>query len=327
MTNRSTLEIVNRTLKQLRRNDCTMGGVLFVLCGDFRQILPVVPRGTRADVVAACIKSSPLWREVEVHHLRRNMRLLQGEEAFAEVLLAIGEGRFPAQESVISVPPEIRSETLDWKEFVAELPLDDQSAILTPLNSKVEEINTFLLDRWNGEEHTYFSFHSVPNEDDLTNFPIDFLQTVVSSGIPSHQLKLKRGCPVSIMRNLEPPVLCNGTRCRVVEMRRNLIEVEVAVGPYSGVRRLITRIPFVPIASEFPVSFRRIQFPLRLCFAMTLNRSQGQTFQAVRVILSPSVFSHGMLYVALSRCVSKNSLKVLCRADGKTSNIVYQEVL
>ena len=63
-----------------------------------------------------------------------------------------------------------------------------------------------------------------------------------------------------------------------------------------------------------------------LCFAMTVNKSQGQTFKAVRVDLTNKSFTHGMLYVALSRVGSPNCLTLLVREERKTRNVVYSEV-
>ena len=73
----------------------------------------------------------------------------------------------------------------------------------------------------------------------------------------------------------------------------------------------------------------RRQFPIRLCFAMTVNKSQGQSLKNVGLDLRSPVFTHGQLYVALSRTTNVNNLTVLLpdHAKGKTANIVYPEVL
>ena len=65
MQHRYTFEAVNRTLKDIRKDPRPFGGVVFCFCGDFRQILPVIPRGTRGQIVSACIKRSPLWQHVQ----------------------------------------------------------------------------------------------------------------------------------------------------------------------------------------------------------------------------------------------------------------------
>ena len=63
--------------------------------------------------------------------------------------------------------------------------------------------------------------------------------------------------------------------------------------------------------AEFPIPLRHLQFPVHLAFAMTINKSQGQSVQHVGLDLQAAVFSHGQLYVALSWCTHPRNVKVL----------------
>ena len=102
MTHRCVFEAVDRTLRDIRSIDAPFGGIPTLLCGDFRQILPVVKNGTRANIVDASLKSSYLWQSVTILHLTTNMRVhMCGDEQagmFAQYLLSIGDGTYPHTE-------------------------------------------------------------------------------------------------------------------------------------------------------------------------------------------------------------------------------------
>ena len=129
--------------------------------------------------------------------------------------------------------------------------------------------------------------------------------------------------------------LCNGTRLICKSFQHHVIDAEIAVGQHAGKRVFLPKIPLTPSDDDmFPFKLKRKQFPVRLCFAMTINKAQGQTIPHVGIYLPEPVFSHGQLYVALSRGISRANTKVLVHLDEKstndevyTSNVVYREVL
>src|SRR3954463_15042235 len=131
-------------------------------------------------------------------------------------------------------------------------------------------------------------------------------------------LKLKINCPIILLRNIDPANgLCNGTRLVVRGFQRNVIDAEIVVGQHAGKRFFLPRIPLCPSDDEmFPFQFKRKQFPITLSFAMTINKAQGQTIPNAGIYLPEPEFSHGQLYVALSRSISRNNVKILAIPDA-----------
>ena len=210
-------------------------------------------------------------------------------------------------------------------------------AILATRNEYVDTINMKLVNRFPGEEIIYHSFDRA--EDDPQNYyPSEFLNSLTPNGLPPHVLKLKVNCPVILLRNLDPVNgLCNGTRLVVRGFQKNTIDAEIVLGQHDGKRVFLPRISLCPSDDEmFPFKFKRKQFPIRLSFAMTINKAQGQTIPNVGVYLPGPVFSHGQLYVALSRATARSNIRILASrekdmtfvsAGTVTKNIVYKDVL
>ena len=195
---------------------------------------------------------------------------------------------------------------------------------MTPRNDMTTTINHILIKELPSQVKTYKSVDSVVEVEDVVHYPVEFLHTLNPPGTPEHELILKVGAPIMLLRNLQPQKLCNGTRLQVTCLHKNLIEATIFTGHGSGETVFIPRISIIP--SDMPFQFKRLQFPVRLCFAMTINKSQGQTLQMVGIDLRQDCFSHGQLYVACSRVRSASSLVIL-QPEGRTDNIVYTEIL
>lgn len=197
-------------------------------------------------------------------------------------------------------------------------------AILAAKNIDVNEINMNIQLNVPGETTTYKSIDTVMEQEEAAKYPTEFVNSLNLPGLPPHVLKLKIGVPIILLRNINPPRLCNGTRLTVKKLMNNVIEATILNGKFKGEDVLLPRIPMIP--TDMPFQFKRLQFPIRLAFAMTINKAQGQSLQVCGLNLENPCFSHGQLYVACSR-VGKPSDLFVYAPNGTTRNIVYPKAL
>ncbi|CAF5212170.1 unnamed protein product, partial [Rotaria magnacalcarata] len=93
--------------------------------------------------------------------------------------------------------------------------------------------------------------------------------------------------------------------------RQNVLQLEIITGTFSGTVHFIPRISLdTSNDPALPFNFVRHQFPVRLAYAMTINKSQGQTFDKVGLYLPEPCFSHGQFYTGCSRAMESNGLKI-----------------
>ena len=186
MCNRHCLEAVERTLRDVMNNSFDFGYKAVLVSGDFRQILPVIPGGSRADIVEKCFKASPLYDKFNVLRLTENMRLAElradpnaDPEAleFPEFLLKVGEGRDLSADALgrIDLPSSVHKSDnireLCHRVFeglglhYADTEWISQRAVITTKNFHLEEINTIVGAMIPGELRLYKSHDYVEAED------------------------------------------------------------------------------------------------------------------------------------------------------------------
>ncbi len=130
--------------------------------------------------------------------------------------------------------------------------------------------------------------------DDVTNYSTEFFNSLTPSGIPPRKLKLKIGAIIMLLRNLDVNHgLCNGIQLIVRHLKNHTIDCKVATESNKGNQVLIARITLTSSDPCLPFKLRRHQFPIRLSFAMTIHKSQGQTYDRLGLLVPQPVFSHG----------------------------------
>ena len=176
------------------------------------------------------------------------------------------------------------------------------------------------------------------NEQDVHHVTVEFLNSRTVKKTPGHHLRLKIGCVLMLLINLDPDGgACNGTRMILDAVHgRKSLECTLINGPRAGSKIFLPRTPFLMDEDTWPWPWYRRQFPVRVAFAMSINKSQGQTLDKCGVMLKTPVFAHGQLYVAASRVGHPDNLQVFLPPGSVsentdtdafcTSNVVYTEI-
>lgn len=278
MAKKEDIEALDDMLRDITDVDYIFGGKVVVLGGDFRQVLPVIPKGSKEDCINASLVRSTIWPMLKKFKLKENMRA-RLDPSFSKFLLRVGNGiEMVDQLDQIEIPRSMLLESKDRPSSIQDLidfvfpDLNEyannaitmtSSAILTPKNNCVDEINDTLMSRFPGDEKVYYSIDETMNQSDQGLYA-DFLHTLTPNGMPPHELVLKPNCPIMLLRNINPSIgLCNGTRLICRAFGEHTIIAEIAVGERKGDITFIPRIPLQPSDPKlYPVAFTRRQFPI-----------------------------------------------------------------
>jgi hypothetical protein len=299
---RYALEAVEKSLRKFYGNGELFGGLFILFAGDFRQILPITENGTSEENT---IKHTYFWNKVAVLSLEENMRARN--EHFANFVLEIGNGECDR----VTIPKQCKCNSLEdligavFPEIIKKYMTVEYEnrAILSTLNDHVDIINNLLLSK-------------IPELGRTYSYKRTDMKSVLGCVQAKDEILVKIGCPYMVLKNINY-IIYNGTRGVCIETNEDNIKLRVTTGVRKGEIVTINRVQISPTKSQFPIT---------PCFAITINKSQGQTLEIVGIYLPVQVFAHGQLYVAFSRVGSLEQIKIFS-TEGSLKNVVSPEIL
>lgn len=335
MVNAKILDMIDQYFRDLMNNEQLFGGKVVVFLGDLRQLPVVVSRYSSLSISASLFTNSIYFREAKRRRLRINMRA-QDQPEFNRFLMRVGNGaktrnaKFPEG---VYVPEEYISTNLieDIFDNINDLTIEDieRRQIIAGSNKEVDQFNLSVLNKFDGNVITLKGQNTLltGNESIRENYTPEILKSLNLPGLPYTEIKVKKNCILNITRNIDQRNgIVNGTRVMLLEVFEFIIQVKVLTGKSSGNIMFIPQIDFTSDSVEMPFVIKRRQFPIRLGYASTIHKCQGQSFNYVGVSLENPVFSHGQLYVAFSRAKFGTNLKVYIqsgREQGVYKNKSY----
>lgn len=303
-------------------------GKILITIGDNRQITPVVKRGTKEQILASSYYQSTFYAKSVKAVFTKNLRLIGASPeqlAYAQLIDDIGSGSYDrcvydvlegtnertGGTEVVLKDVKTYTDTAEAVKFVHPNGFDGDSmadsCILAATNDRVNHWNSIIQDL-NPNPTIELRSH---DEMDQCDDPNDFLRSLLTTDvlnrfsrheIPDHVLSLKEGDVCILLRNMDRKRgFTSNRRVRIVKISTYAIRVKLLDEP-TDIYSTIPRINFnatLPIGRSFTIS--RKQFPLRLAYSLSINRAQGQTLNRVMLDITVSPFSHGHLYVAMSR--------------------------
>lgn len=286
---------IDRVLRKLMHNSLPFGGKQMIFSGDMFQLEPVVAHSAEREMLKDEYGTErPYFYKA---HVFKRFRLpaiefvkvyRQDDQKFLQLLNHVRDCRVTEMD------------LLQLNTRVCEHTRGEGLAItLSPFNSSVQQINDLRLEQLEGKAHVYAA--EVDGNFKQKNAPVE------------EKLTLKEGAQIMFTRNDPDHRWVNGTLAKVVSLGANKILVRLE----DGAEHLVEKVTWQSFAYKYNKESKKLekeqtgaftQYPLKLAWAITIHKSQGMTFDRMKLDLSQGTFNAGQLYVALSRVRSLEGL-------------------
>lgn len=294
MVRADLLDAVDERLREATKKDMPFGGVQVIMFGDVYQLPPVVEEGLMPYFEAVhggyFFFNALAWRasEFKIYELTQVFR--QKDPVFKDILNAVRDGSVS----------DSQIEALNARHAMV-IPAEG-TVTLAPTNNLVTTINQQRLDQLEGKAYEYKAI--VTGEMKRSTFPTEEV------------IQLKVGAQVVLLQNDKDKRWVNGTVATIAALKKDDKEEKITVH-VEGIDYELEVTTWEEIRYEYDHAQGKVkeevvssftQYPIRLAWAMTIHKSQGQTYESVALDLTTATFAPGQLYVALSRCISLEGL-------------------
>ncbi|XP_033225990.1 uncharacterized protein LOC117178674 [Belonocnema kinseyi] len=242
MSPRYDLEVIDRNLRDLMKNDLPFGGKIVVLGGHFRQLLPVKENAAQCQIHNSSIKFSAFWTNFIVHHLIKNMRALPEKKEFSQFLLQVAHGTSNNSSETIQIPEKyislVDSDIVrdTYKTLIKSKKFGEAAnyTILSARNIDVHDINRKDFDLLDEEtEQIYTSIDSTKIANDKSDINHEavlpkYLNLLNPPSLSPHELRLRKYTVVMLIRNRSISAgLCNRMRLLILDIKYNALRCKI----------------------------------------------------------------------------------------------------
>ena len=283
------------------------GGVQMVFFGDLFQLSPVVDKEEK-DILkqrygSAYFFSAKVFNKLRLRYVELSKNYRQADAKFIELLNKI-RNKTQGNADLDKLNERVR----------AIVPRDSKHCvILTTTNSRANAINEEKVAGLSGKEYCYEA--AITKEFNESAYPGE------------HCLRLKKGAQIILIRNDPDKRWVNGTLARIVALSSDTIKISINGSVHEVPKSSWEKIEYEYNQDEDKIEERTVgtfeQYPIKLAWAITIHKSQGQTFDNIVIDLGTGAFTHGQVYVGLSRCTCLKG--IILKRPVMASDIIFDE--